>query len=115
MQIPDTTPRSELPTVGLMEVEEGVIDPARLAVAQSHNPFVVCWGDHTGPCPLLEPLGHPGTDPHGIVIELDYEDPGHRMQLRWIRRLAQPSAVIHLVPRLSLTGTQSPEARRHRR
>ncbi len=113
MHVPDT--RLELPTVGLVEVEDGFVDPARRAVALGHNPFVVCWGDHSGPCPLLEPLAHPDTNPHGIVIELDYEDPGHRMQLRWIRRVAPPSAVIHLVPRLSSESTevQAPDARRH--
>lgn len=88
------------PRLDLIEVSGGYVAPARRQITHGANPFVLCWGDHPGPCPLLEGRRHGPRSAHGIVVELDYDDGAHRMLLRWLRHAAERACDVVPVPRV---------------
>ena len=83
-----------------VEVAELDPDVSSDAPIPSVNAFLVCWGDHTGGCALTERYASPEAA-HDPWVELDYDDAGHRLLLRWLKREASPDRPIHTMPRLT--------------
>ncbi len=63
------------------------------------HPVRVCHGpDHDGRCPLLEGRDCPDFDAaHGVIFELDLDQPAHRTLVRRYRELAREDVPIRVV------------------
>lgn len=93
-------------TAWLIEVGGGEDAAPVLHGSNGLNPFVACWGSHRGPCVLATHLT-PDGGPHRPVVQLDYDDPAHRMLLRWLRSASALAHPVKAVPRTPAERTQT--------